>query len=344
MRFDPIHTERLVLRPPEPDDVDTVWENRNDPEVAALEAWALPFPRERAEAMVMGSIEMGGPEPDTWWLAIIELHDGQVVGELAVHPTWGGRSVEIGYLLARGHWGAGYATEAVEALVVWLFDQGTHRVSAMLHPDNHASAMLLERTGFRFEGHTRGSFWVDDEVSDDLLYGMTQEDWEAWNARPLGEPDELRLTEITPEDVRRVGALETHHSQRRFVAPMGASFGDALFPEEWEGETAVPWLRAVVADGDFAGFVMVAEPTEGHPVPYLWRLLIDRSHQRRGIGRRVIGLLADQARTWGAEALDTSWEPGKGSPEGFYRGLGFEPTGRIIDGEIEARLSLQARS
>jgi diamine N-acetyltransferase len=58
----------------------------------------------------------------------------------------------------------------------------------------------------------------------------------------------------------------------------------------------------------------------------------------------VIGLLADQARIWGAESLDTSWGLGKGSPERFYRNLGFEPTGRIIYGETEARLSLQARS
>jgi diamine N-acetyltransferase len=42
----------------------------------------------------------------------------------------------------------------------------------------------------------------------------------------------------------------------------------------------------------------------------------------------------------GDETLLTSWEPGRGSPEPFYLSRGFEPTGRIVDGEIEGRLHL----
>ena len=49
----------------------------------------------------------------------------------------------------------------------------------MLHPDNPASAMVMERNGFLFEGHTRSSFWLGGEVSDDWIYGLLQPDWHA---------------------------------------------------------------------------------------------------------------------------------------------------------------------
>jgi diamine N-acetyltransferase len=85
---------------------------------------------------------------------------------------------------------------------------------------------------------------------------------------------------------------------------------------------------------------MVALPHEHSPEPYLWRLLIDRLHQRRGIGGRVLDLVDDECRRLGATSLLTSWGSGKGSPEPFYRRRGFQPTGALIDEEIEARKRL----
>ena len=88
------------------------------------------------------------------------------------------------------------------------------------------------------------------------------------------------------------------------------------------------------------GFVMLALRTEHHPEPYLWRLLIDRMHQRRGIGGRVLDLVEDEFRAMGNTTLLVSWSEGKGSPRPFYVKHGFEPTGRVIDEETEARKPL----
>jgi|GEM_PF-6096511 len=78
--------------------------------------------------------------------------------------------------------------------------------------------------------------------------------------------------------------------------------------------------------------------TEAHREPYLWRLLIDRMHQRRGIGRQVLDLLVEECRAWGDQSLMVSWADGPGSPRPFYEAYGFVPTGDIVDEEIEARL------
>jgi GNAT superfamily N-acetyltransferase len=167
---------------------------------------------------------------------------------------------------------------------------------------------------------------------------MTRADWDAWRHRPTGRPELVRLVEIDSDSMPAVRLLAPHKSQERYVASVSISFGDALFPEIVDGAPVAHWLRAIEADGELVGFVMLSLTTETHAEPYLWRLLIDRRHQRRGIGTVVLDLLVDQCRQWGDRTLIVSWVPGKGSPEAWYLRYGFEPTGVVIDGEIEARL------
>ncbi len=342
MKFITLDTDRLLIRPFNRGDIDALVERRNHPEVARYQTWELPYTRDQAESMVTELVSMEGPTDGEWWMAaVVEKSTGLMVGDLAVHLTWAGRTAEIGYTLDHARWGQGLAVEAADALVRYLFDdRKVTRVFGMLHPDNPGSAMVLERLGMLFEGHTKSSFWVGDECSDDWIYGMTRSDWEAWEERPRGVPDEVGLVEIDHQNVWEVYRLRTHKSQERFVATMADSFADALFPEVVDGAPVEPWLRAVVADGQTVGFVMLALATEDHPEPYLWRLLIDRQHQRRGIGQAVLGLLAEECRRWGDRSLLVSWEEGKGSPREFYLRNGFIPTGEIVDGETEARRQL----
>ena len=337
--FLPIHTERLLIRPFVASDVDALHTRRNDPEVARWQTWTLPWPREKAETLVGEVMAMDGPANDEWWMAtIVEAASDEVVGDLALNLTWDSRCSEVGYTLARQHWGKGYAVEAVTAIIEYLFETvGVTRVAGMLHPENPASAMVLERCGLIFEGHTRLSYWVEDDNSDDWIYGMTRSDWDAWRNRLRTAPTDVRLVEVTTENDSDVLRLMTHKTQERFVAPMLVSFADALFPEVVDGAPLVPWMRAIEADGTIVGFVMLALANPHHPEPYLWRLLIDRMHQRRGIGPRAMDLIEGECRAKGAEALLTSWVEGKGSPSGFYTGRAYEPTGRIVDGEIEGR-------
>jgi RimJ/RimL family protein N-acetyltransferase len=340
--FTPLQTERLLIRPFRPADAAGLVARRNDPRVARYQDWVLPYTEEQAESTVSELVAMDGPSNEEWWMAAVcDRRTGQVLGDLAVRLTWEGRTAEVGYTFDHEHWGRGYATESLAALVEYLFEGiGVTRVFGMLHPDNPASAMVMERTGFLFEGHTRMSYWLGDEVSDDWIYGLTRPDWDTWRHRPRHHPDQVSLEEIAAENEAMVAKLTTHKTQEAFVASMAWSFADALFPEVVDGAPVVPWMRAVVADGEVVGFVMLALRTENHPEPYLWRLLIDRLHQRRGIGDRVMDLLADECRRMGDETLLTSWTEGKGSPRPFYLAHGFEPTGRIVDEETEARKAL----
>ena len=340
--FDGIRTERLLLRPVRAGDAVHLAARRSDPEVAAYQTWIPPFPLERAESIIADAAAMDGPTDEEWWMLTVADHDDTVVhGDLVVHLTWEGRTAEIGYTLARNAWGHGYAVEAATALVEFLFTEvGVTRVEGSLHPDNPASAMVLERVGMLFEGHTKLSFWVGDDNSDDWLYGMTRADWDAWRDRPRQAPALVELVEITEDNLPMVLRMATHHSQTRFVDPTVLSLAEALIPSTHDGVPVEPWYRAVRADGIHVGFVMVARSAPGSTETYLWRLLVDRLHQRRGIGSRILDLVVEQCREWGDTHLLTSWGTGRGSPEPVYLARGFVPTGELEDGEIVAHLHL----
>lgn len=342
MRFETLRTDRLLLRPVRASDAIALAERRSDPAVAEYQNWLPPYPLERAKESIALTMAMDGPTNEEWWmLTVAGADDSEMFGDLVVHLTWEGRCAEIGYTLAQSAWGHGYAGEAVEALVDWLWSHPElTRVHAMMHPDNIASAQVLERTGFDFEGRTALSFWVGDDNSDDGLYGMTRPDWEEWRARRRTPPDEVELAEIAADNWRPVYALRTHKSQERFVGPMGNSFANALFPSVENGRTQVPWMRSIVADDQLAGFVMMTEITDAHPEPYLWRLLVDRQHQRRGVGGRALDLIITAAEEMGGSSLMVSWVPGRGSPGPMYLARGFVPTGEIDHGEIVARRPL----
>jgi diamine N-acetyltransferase len=79
---------------------------------------------------------------------------------------------------------------------------------------------------------------------------------------------------------------------------------------------------------------------EGYRGPwFLWKLIIDRDHQHRGLGREVVRTIADLVRSEGGSELLTSFVEGPGGPQDFYLGLGFVPTGEF-DEEGEVLLAL----
>ncbi len=339
--FPTLRTERLQLRRPRPADAEALWERRNVPEVAHLQSWTVPYDRADADTLVAGAAAMDGPADGEWWmLTVTDPDDTTIYGDLALHLTWGGRTAEVGYTFGRQHWGNGYATEALHALLAHLFDEmGITRATGQLHPDNLASARVLERCGFVFEGHTANSFWVGEENSDDWIYGLTPELWRDWNDRPRDAPETIELLEPYPDGLRHVLALGPHQSQQHLVAPIAHSLAQVAVPPVDAGVPVVPWPRVVHADGEPVGFVMMEQPNEVYDIPFLWRLVIDRRHQGRGIGRRVVEQVIAQARSWEVDALQVSWVPGIGSPGPFYESLGFVPTGEVDEDEIVAKLT-----
>ena len=179
MHLQTLTTPRLTLRPLRPSDSAAVFAYRSDPAVARFQMWE-PSDEAEVRAFIENLQDLELDTPDTWYQFAITLRDSRIlIGDCGLHfPREEPHQVEVGITLAPAHQGQGYATEALEGMMDFLFvNLGKHRVYARVDPRNEPSTALLERVGMRKEGHLRESVWVKGEWADDVIYAILEREW-----------------------------------------------------------------------------------------------------------------------------------------------------------------------
>jgi RimJ/RimL family protein N-acetyltransferase len=153
----------------------TAW--TSDPEVVRFLTWDVGD-RARAQQFIERKVAESEEQPrSVYELAMIERESGLVVGSAGLRVRdWQHRRADLGYVLRRDRWGRGYTTEAVGLLIRLGFELGAHRIEATCHPDNVASARVMEKNGMRFEGRLRQVQCVGEEWWDALLYAIVAGD------------------------------------------------------------------------------------------------------------------------------------------------------------------------
>ncbi len=150
----PIETKRLLLRPFREEDAAPMFKNwANDPQVCRYTTWNPHGKVEVTQALVKAWVaEYEKPDYYNW---VIVLKDGDTpIGSISLVQInrdydW----CEIGYCLSRTCWGQGVMTEAVTALIEYLFNQvGFHRIQAKHHMDNIGSGKVMQKSGMILEG------------------------------------------------------------------------------------------------------------------------------------------------------------------------------------------------
>jgi RimJ/RimL family protein N-acetyltransferase len=147
---EPLVGARVLLRPFRPGDVPAVLAYASDPEVTRHLAWDAYDDPDTAAAFIRSTLGGG----DAWIARAVVLRatDAVIGGvDLRVVSPLDGRA-ELGYGLARAHWGRGYAHEAAGLLVAFGFARlGLRRIEAYCAVENVRSARTLEALGFRRE-------------------------------------------------------------------------------------------------------------------------------------------------------------------------------------------------
>ena len=146
-----LETERLILRAPRLGDAKAVAVLANDRRIAENTA-RIPHPYRTADAEDF----IAGANFGNETVFLIALRNGQgkdqAIGacgftQVDRHPP------EIGYWLGAKHWGKGYATEAVRALIDHVFtDLDCEAVHSAARVTNPASRRVLEKCGFQWTG------------------------------------------------------------------------------------------------------------------------------------------------------------------------------------------------
>lgn len=148
-----LETPRLMMRRLEPRDLDSLAALYADPEIRRYFPEGVLTREETAEELDW--FRDGHPhDPRLGLWATIEKASGDFIGRcgLLLWEIEGQREIEIAYLIARTHWRQGLGAEAARALVAYGSDTlGIHRLIALVHPDNVASARTAESAGLGFE-------------------------------------------------------------------------------------------------------------------------------------------------------------------------------------------------
>jgi RimJ/RimL family protein N-acetyltransferase len=142
-----LETERLTLRAPRLADAKTVAALANDRRIAENVA-RIPHPYQMsdAEGFITGANKAGGEA-----VFLITLRDETIIGGCGLMMK--DETPELGYWLGVPHWGKGYATEALHAVIDYAFTDLTHEaLQAGARVTNPASRRVLEKCGFQWTG------------------------------------------------------------------------------------------------------------------------------------------------------------------------------------------------
>ncbi|WP_017733218.1 GNAT family N-acetyltransferase [Nafulsella turpanensis] len=179
-----IGTERLLLSPLQIADSQALLAYRSNPAVGGFLTWK-PKNLEEVEEYIRTANSITPNTPETWYQLGIRLKDsGLLIGDMGVHffgPQ--NQQTELGYAIALEHQRKGYASEAIKAVIDFLFGiYRKHRITASADPGNKASIQLLQKLGMRQEAHHIKSFWIDGEWTDDIVFAILREEWAQKNA------------------------------------------------------------------------------------------------------------------------------------------------------------------
>jgi len=147
---------------------------------------------------------------------------------------------------------------------------------------------------------------------------------------------EVTLREIDEDTLWSVLDLDVADDQKRYVASNAVSIAEAHFSEN-------AWFRAIYAGETPVGFVLLFIDEEEEEYD-LWRMMIDKEHQRQGYGSQAIERIIEHvSKLPGAEELTLSYLPGEGDPSPFFMAQGFEDSDEWVDDEKILTLQLEAR-
>lgn len=164
-------TSRLVLRELRAGDAPALFAMRSDP--VAMEHVRRPVARTLADAEAVIALieEIRGRNEGAQWVITLK-NDDTFIGLIGLwRMIKEHHRAELGYMLARAHWGKGLMTEAIMPVLEHGFRVfGCHSVEAHTDPRNLASMRVLEKCGFVREAHLRENIFWNGVFSDTVVF------------------------------------------------------------------------------------------------------------------------------------------------------------------------------
>jgi [ribosomal protein S5]-alanine N-acetyltransferase len=192
--FPVIETGRLILRQFTPDDAQALFVCISDPDVWRYSRRPVPTSLEWITHHLDTLLKRYQERTMVTW-AIVLKENQHVMGKFQMEE-WSDEHhhAALGYLLGKQYWGNGYATEALRAVIAYLFEHTTvNRIDAFTWRENVASARVMEKAGMRFEGLARQRYFAKGAFRDLKTYAILREDvLDQKVAKPLFRMDDKK--------------------------------------------------------------------------------------------------------------------------------------------------------
>lgn len=172
-------TDRLQMRPFAYSDIPDFLAYRLDPDIARFQSWSVLDAETAGDFIDVMQATKPGVPGDGYQMGVALRDSDLLIGDLYLKLLeYDRRQAEIGYTVSRQYQGKGYGTEAVTGLLDYVFFVlELHRVIAYAATENVRSVKLLERVGFRCEGHLRQSVHCDGKWQDEYLFAILVQEW-----------------------------------------------------------------------------------------------------------------------------------------------------------------------
>jgi len=285
----------------------------------------IPYPYTEADAKdwVAGRLQDNLTKPRITEFAIRNEH-GYLVGGagLAGLDVEGSHRAEVGYWIANPFRGKGLASAAIARLCDLGFGIfGLERLFAHVFTFNHASARVLERCGFRYEGTLRHHEKKNGRFVDVTVYGLTKEHYLMLQRR-----GPVTLKKLAPEQIdtivsefQAIGWDKPRQTFERYVSEQ----------QTGQREAWTAWL------GDrFAGYVTLKWKCDYAPfakenIPEVSDLNVLPALQRQGIAAELMSLAeATALKKRGKVGLAVGLSADYGKAQRFHILRGYVPDGR----------------
>lgn len=177
-----LETERLTLRRFIVDDAKAMYDNwASDPEVTKYLTWPCHDSVQASEDIIKDWISRYDAMNCYLWAIVMNDNGDAPIGSISVVQANEDVSiVQIGYCIGKNWWGQGLTSEALGAVIRFLFDEvGANRVEARHDPRNHNSGKVMLKCGMRYEGTMREADRNNQGICDESWYAILAKDYQA---------------------------------------------------------------------------------------------------------------------------------------------------------------------
>lgn len=176
-----IETERLILRNFTMDDATSMYETYCTKEIVTRYLTWYPHKSLQQTVNYLKNVIIPNiDKPNLIDFAITLQNDDQVIGNISTVSTIG-EEVEVGYVLDNAYWNQGYMSEALEAMIDFLFtNTKVERITACHRLENLVSGRVMRKCDMRYTGIIHRKCKMDASDTDTVRcreYEMTREEW-----------------------------------------------------------------------------------------------------------------------------------------------------------------------